>query len=97
MRKACYFLLVIVTLQLSFDETLSHFDLNMQVDLQGNSAFASVNFHLQKYHDHLWVVSAITDVVICNVQPLVECIFPMYIVQPENTLSIWQPPKYQLI
>lgn len=95
MKKAFYFLLVITTLQLSFDETLSHFDLNGQADLQGNSVFALVNFHLQKCHDHLWVVSSITDLGICKEQPLVQCIFPTCIVQPDFTLSIWQPPKIQ--
>lgn len=95
--KTFFFLLVIFTLQLSFDETLSHFDLNGQVDLQGNSAFASVNFHLQKCHDHLWVVSSRSDMVICIVQPLVQFILAVHFLQPDYSFSFWQPPKHTLI
>jgi hypothetical protein len=97
MKNAFYFLLVIFTLQLSLDETLSHFDLNGQVDLQGTSAFASVNFHLQKCHDHLWVVSSTSDVVICIVQPSVQFILPIHFLNPDYSFSFWQPPKYNLI
>jgi hypothetical protein len=93
MKKNLYFLLVIITLQLSFDETLSHFDLEGNVDLDGNSTFASINFHLQKCHDHLWVVSDISDLICCQDQILSAASISENFILPDVALTIWQPPK----
>ncbi|MHC1775215.1 MAG: hypothetical protein AB9834_07325 [Lentimicrobium sp.] len=93
MKKIFYLLLVIITLQMSFDETLSHFDLSGHVDLKGNSTFASINFHLQKFHDHLWVVSAISELATCRGQLYSPSMIPVFYILPDCNFSIWQPPK----
>ena len=93
MKRALYFLLLFVTLQLCLDETLSHFDLNGQVDLKGNSALALINFHLQNCHDHLWVVSSIPVIKTCNAEFPFFCNISVHFVLPDFTFSVWQPPK----
>ncbi len=78
---------------MSFDETLSHFDLSGHVDLKGNSTFASINFHLQKCHDHFWVVSDISDLICCRDQISSSANIPEHFILPDVALTIWQPPK----
>ncbi|MFH1118394.1 MAG: hypothetical protein V1775_01135 [Bacteroidota bacterium] len=93
MKGIFYILLVILTLQLSFDETLSHFDPEGNIDLNGNSTFASINFHLQKCHDHFWVVSDISDLICCQDQISSSPNIPEQLILPDFDFIIWQPPK----
>ncbi len=97
MNKIFGILLVILTMQLCFDETLSHFDFKGNIDLKGNSSFASVNFQLQKCHDHFWVVSAFSGLITCREKSDSPVIVLVHCTLPDYTLSIWQPPKISQI
>lgn len=93
MKKICCFLLVLLTLQLCLDETFSHFNLNGSVDLKGNSTFEMVTRNLQQFHDHLWLLSAASNITISNDQTVVSCNIPFHFIFSDFTFSIWQPPK----
>ncbi|NTW25375.1 MAG: hypothetical protein HGA37_11800 [Lentimicrobium sp.] len=94
MKKVFCFLLVILTLQLSLDETLSHFDLSGSVDLRGNSTYATVTHHLQQFHDHLWIVTSFSKLNISIESEICSCSISSCSAFSEYTFSIWQPPKF---
>jgi len=93
MKKVCCFLLVILTLHLSLDETFAHFDLSGSVDLRGNSTYATVTHNLQQLHDHLWLLSSALNIKPSNEQTVNSCNTPFHFIFSDYTFSIWQPPK----
>ncbi len=93
MRKLIRVLLVITTLQLTFDETLSRFDFSGNIDLKGNTATATANSGLQKLHDHLWCFKFRIHPAHLKVHHYKAFISNDTTADPGFSFRIWQPPK----
>lgn len=93
MKKFITLLLLLTTLQLTFDETLSHFDFSGNIDLKGNTALAAVNSGLQKLHDHLWCFTYGNLSAQVSERQHTELISNDLTADPGFAFRIWQPPK----
>lgn len=93
MRKFVCLLLLLTSLQLTFDETLSHFDFSGNIDLKGSTSLAAVNSGLQKFHDHLWCFAFGNLQSQVQMRKLTNSISTDLTAGPGFPIRVWQPPK----
>lgn len=93
MVKSISLLLLCMTLLLIFDETLSHFDIEGNIDLKGSTTYATVNSGLQKFHDHLWYFSSDAKENSGQYGISINCNADETYLIAEFIFRIWQPPK----